>query len=180
MKVLLRLGLGLLVGCPAPAPQATDTPAKPVAESPVQTSKQTPVTPPSAATGHCAAGEQVWFDCPITGGKRVSLCGGPGAADAQYRFGAVGSPELVFPAAATGGKAAFKVEERTHIRSQGTVAVFENEGHRYEVSSYAGGGGGADAESNNFQGVYVFKGDELLATVSCSEHPTMQLDEWGG
>ena len=98
----------------------------------------------------------------------------------RYRFGPIGAPELVFPAASAGGKASFVVEERRHVRSIGTVAVFKNEGHSYEISSYIGGGGGPDAEANNFQGVYVFKDDAIIARVACSAAPTMTLEGWGG
>ena len=121
-----------------------------------------------AGTGHCSSSETVYFSCPTSRTKVLSLCGGGGRV--QYRFGPVGAPELVYPEDSR--PSAFTVREERYARSMADVAVFANGDVRYEVTDAIGGGGGPDAESNNFQGVYVFRGDELLASVNCTAAPT--------
>lgn len=121
----------------------------------------------SAGTGHCTGAETAYFSCPTSPTKVLSLCGGAGQV--QYRFGPVGTPELVFPEDSS--PSAFTVREERYARSMADVATFTNGDVRYEVTDAIGGGGGPDAEANNFQGVYVFRGDELLASVNCTSEP---------
>ena len=129
------------------------------------------IPPPEAwplveATGHCVAGEAVYFSCPTSSTKALSLCGGGGTV--QYRFGPPGDPELVFPDDSS--PAAFTVRTESYARAIATIASFTNGDINYQVTD-SSGSGGIDAESNNFQGVTVFQGDKLLATVSCQGLP---------
>jgi hypothetical protein len=126
----------------------------------------------AASAGHCTAAESVYFSCPTSGTKVLSLCGS--ADRVQYRFGPLGAPELSFPADSS--PRAFTVGEERYVRSMANVAAFTSGGVRYEVTDAIGGGGGSDAAANNFQGVYVFEGDQQLAAISCVTEPTR---DWG-
>lgn len=121
----------------------------------------------AAQNGHCTAAETVFFSCPTSATKVLSLCGGTGKV--QYRFGPPGAPELVHPA--DHSPAAFSISEESTIRAQATVVRLSNGEVTYAITDSAGGSGGPDAESNNFQGVYVYQNDELLADVRCTESP---------
>ncbi|MFK7930798.1 MAG: hypothetical protein AB8H79_21625 [Myxococcota bacterium] len=182
---------GVLVFCVAcTGPMSPPTPEEPPPVTPAppaspaaQTSAPAPESPSAATgTGHCAPDEKAYFDCPVAGGKHLSLCGGPDPQDAQYRYGRLGEPELVFPQTKTGGRGQFTVEGRSHVRTEGRVAMFENGGFTYEVSSYSGSGCCApgEGEANNFKGVWVHKADETIANIDCTAAPTDQLDEWSG
>ena len=134
------------------------------------------IPPPEAwplveATGHCAVGEMVFFSCPTSSTKTLSLCGGAG--EVQYRYGPPGAPELVFPEDSSA--AAFTVKTESYARAIATIASFNNGDINYQVTD-SSGSGGMDGESNNFQGVYVFKGDKLLATVGCKGTPETRWD----
>lgn len=173
----------LLAACsteraPAPAPVPADPTPADTQQAPATDPTMAPATPAPAAdgpwkpsgeaVGHCAATEHAVLNCPVKGGKILSVCGGPGADQLQYRFGAAGKPELVFPP--TPSLEPWKVEQRTYVRAMGTVASFENEGVTYEVTSMIGGGGGgeAEAERNNFVGVAVLKDGEELTRLGCT------------
>jgi len=138
-------------------PRPTDQPADPA---------PTPAPAPEPATEAC---EPVFFACTTQGDKRLEVCGDP----VRYRFGARddGSPELEI-------RGDFIVEERRHIRSMGDVVRFENDGYAYEVTEMTGSSGGTpeEAAANNFMGVMVFKGDQFISTVACTEPPTTN---WG-
>ncbi|MFT4978544.1 MAG: hypothetical protein ACI8S6_004454 [Myxococcota bacterium] len=124
-----------------------------------------------AGEGHCAAGESVFFSCSTNNSKVLSLCGsGSGSGSrVQYRFGPLGNPELVYPPDSRAS--AFSVAEESTVRAQATVASVSNGDVTYKVTDSIGGGGGPDAASNNFQGVYVYQNDKLLATVGCTGEP---------
>ena len=71
--------------------------------------------------------------------------------------------------------AAFTVKTENYARATATIASFTNGDINYQVTD-SSGSGGIDAESNNFQGVDVFQGDKLLATVSCQGSPQTRWD----
>ena len=156
-----------------------------IATSPAEEARPVAPAPPVAAVaedtpervGHCSPGE-VLFQCPV-GDRELAVCGGATPAPwIQYHYGPPGAPDLRFPADREGSVALFAHQERHHVRSMGDALVFENEGWRYEVLEMIGGGGIPDeAELNNFRGVMVFHGDELVSTLACSEEPT---SDWSG
>ena len=123
------------------------------------------------ATGHCMAGETVFFSCPTSSTKTLSLCGGSGTV--QYRFGPPGSPELVFPSDSS--PSTFTVKTENYARATAKIASFYNGDVNYQITDSIGSGG-VDAESNNFQGVYVFEADQLIATVPCQGAPQVDWD----
>ena len=125
------------------------------------------VPPPTSwplITNPCAPGDQPLMQCDATNGKNVAVCGSAGRL--QYRFGAVGAPELVFPPDAN--PRAFQFKYETTVRSERNILEFTNDGYVYDITDAIGGGGTDDAEYNNFQGVEVWKDGKVVATVSCA------------
>ena len=135
-----------------------------VEEEDVPTPDTWPLVFPAPSATHCDAAETIHFSCSTSGSKVLSLCGGPGRL--QYRFGPVGAPELEHPPDSR--IEAFTVEHRSYPRFEADVATFTTGGFTYAVTEASGGGGGPDAESNNFAGVYVLQGDDVVASVPCT------------
>ena len=153
MRGLLRTVVFLVV---AGVSQAADVPASGAAV---------------AATDGCAGAETL-FACPVKGGKEIRVCGAVGIPIwVGYTYGKPGAPDLKFPKVREDSANSFRHEERTTIQSTGNVLSFDNEGVTYEVTEMMGSGGGADAEANNFAGVYVLQGPTPLATVACTAPP---------
>jgi len=110
---------------------------------------------------HCTAEEQVVFSCATIaqsnrGTKIVSLCGelrGEPSDWIQYRFGALGQVEFVFPAEKNQGFQAFSYWEERSARSLGYVLEFDQAEAYYQLTSKIGGSAQGEAEYNNFRGV---------------------------
>jgi hypothetical protein len=131
-----------------------------------------PTTSGAPATDGCGGAETL-FACPVKGGKEIRVCGAVGTPVwVGYTYGKPGAPELSFPKERPGSAMMFRHEARTAAQAMGDVLIFENNGVTYEVTEMIGGGGGPDAESNNFAGVYVTQGTKLLAKVACTAPPT--------
>jgi hypothetical protein len=121
-----------------------------------------------------AACQETLFSCETERtGKVIEICADPsetgtGWKGAQYRYGRVGVPELVFPQDATAGKAqlSFSHEQRG---SEYRVSVrFSIAGYVYRVFSNSRG------ESEGSAGVSVSnKAGKLLSTVRCAERPQL-------
>ncbi len=127
---------------------------------------------PAVAVGTCGSADTL-FACPVKGGKEIRVCGATGDPIwIGYTFGKPGAPELSFPKQREGSVPLFLHTTRTLAQATGDVLSFENGGVTYEVTEMMGAGGGADAESNNFAGVYVTQGGKLLAKVACTAPPT--------
>lgn len=155
------------VQSPAPPSAPPD-----VSASPASTGTSEPTPPPPASAGpvagtHCVAGERVAFSCATRDDKVLSVCAGPAADALQYRFGPVGSPELVYPPEPSAQ--AFTLGEVQYMHAEGSVLRFENNGVKYEVTSLVGGGGSPEqGASNNFQGVYVYTARGKVVGVGCA------------
>ena len=151
------------LACVATSPPEPDSPPPPAVSVP-------PAAEPVAKVGHC---DEVLFQCPV-GEKWLAVCGSASPTPwIQYLYGTPDAPELTFPATREGSVARFDHEERTHVRSMGNALVFENEGWRYEVMEMIGGGGIPDeAAMNNFTGVMLYNGDELVSSLACTGDAT--------
>jgi hypothetical protein len=130
---------------------------------------------PPKAKDHCRDGEKVYFSCSVDKAAKpkaprvVSLCGSPnpGAPRArlQYRFGAIGSPELEYPA--DGQLKRFEFYQMSFARSWGRKVSFEIGSYGYSVRSMFGSSHPGEAESNNFKGVDISRGEAEVASLSC-------------
>ena len=132
---------------------------------------------------HCENNESVYFSCALesqeeTGSPRyLSLCGSPNleAPTAsgipgpylQYHFGPLRAPELVFPEKRKGSLDEFYFESLSFVRSFGKSVSFFSGGHRYIVQRRVGSGHAGEGESNNFNGVRVWRGSKPVAEFSC-------------
>lgn len=137
-----------------------------------------PAIPQGTPGTHCAA-SHVYFSCPTTNGKVISVCGGTADDNwLSYRFGKLDEVEKVWPEETdlpSSGR--FEYEAVTYAQSAGDVLRFSTDGgFRFEVTELSGGGG-RDGEANNFMGVYVFDGDDKMVNqVDCAEPPTTDWD----
>jgi hypothetical protein len=176
--VLIPLTIALILACTGgDAPVATPEPLIDPAGTVPANAPTDPVPdadPVAGSAEGAAAGdpvatlcgsEPVIFGCPRQNGKALAVCGGAGKL--QYRFGPPAAPEFVFPADPAQASSLMTLKSVSYAQSMGTVLSFQNGEVRYEVTSMIGGGGGPDAASNNFQGVYLYKGEQLVDTVNC-------------
>lgn len=113
---------------------------------------------------HC--GEFVYFNCPVAGGKVLSVCGEEGGV--IYRFGKIGELEKEYPPGMEPGE--YRIEDAGTIQSQGTALAFDGDTHSFKVVERVGAGG-PNGEFNNFAGVEVYKADELISSIPCTEPP---------
>ncbi|WAC71412.1 hypothetical protein OU995_17710 [Roseateles sp. SL47] len=97
--------------------------------------------PPRGTTfgdrGLCKADETVYFACPTTKSRWISLCGAPGAL--QYRFGRTTKIELAFPDQASDGPSQFRYADYFRQQVTRTEVSFEREGADYAVYVYQEG-----------------------------------------
>lgn len=121
--------------------------------------------------GHCTPDEIALFDCATGDGKQLSLCGTATLETMQYRFGPVGSPELVHPDDTErfpmihGHEAWARGEEHSVSFTRGD--------HTYRVVSASGSG--IEGELNNYEGVQVYLGEEMLTFVACATAANSEL-----
>ncbi len=121
--------------------------------------------------GHCATNEIVLFDCGVEGDKQLSLCGSDTLATIQYRFGALGAPELVFPD--DGARTALTYGHEAWARGEEHSVSFTRDEHTHRIVDAAGSG--IDGEANNYQGVKVLQGGEEIAFLGCTNAATTEL-----
>ena len=158
------------VACSGDVPAATPSVA---ASGPVTPPIDAPV--PAKAPSSCDGGD-VLFQCAVNGGKELLVCGKDGPSPwLSYRFGKPDAPDLVFPVAREGSASAFAWAEVTTVQAMGNLLRFQNADVTYEIVEMIGAGG-PNGEANNFAGVYVKKGEELLATVTCASPAVSRWD----
>ncbi len=146
--------------------------------------QETP-TPPLKAPdvhkrGHCQEGEQVLFSCPLKTGDTVSLCASadlgtaPGAGRVQFRMGAIGQVEMVYPQQPKSPEF-FTYTHETFVRSYGDTVSFSFEERDYTLRYMIGSGHPGEGESNNFQGLSVSGPDTPERSLSCAQPPQARM-----
>ena len=174
--ILACTGDAATIGAPpSDTPPATEV--SPLATAPPSADPVVGSAGGEASSGPVATlcgSEPVIFGCPRSNGKALAVCGGPGRI--QYRFGPPNAPEMMFPADPAQGPAEMVLTAVSYAQSMGHVLKFQSGNVRFEVTSMIGGGGGPDAESNNFQGVYLYDGEKLVDTVPCQGDTIGELE----
>ena len=121
---------------------------------------------------HCAATEQTLFSCS-TGRKVVSVCGTPDLSATsgfvQYRFGTVGSPELIYPPTSADWREVTRAGVLTFGGGGGAYLAFLKTPYRYFVYTAIGRGWGSKA------GVVVEKNGKRIDRLRCKEKETSEL-----
>ncbi|TVQ92506.1 MAG: hypothetical protein EA397_06770 [Deltaproteobacteria bacterium] len=141
---------------------------------------QEPSDPKPQASGWtetCGSDSPTVFTCGVPGGKEIAVCGSldDDTPWMRYRFGTPVEPDLLFPEDPEGSLNKFTVEQRSYVRSQGDVLRFDHDGKTYEIAEMAGGGGGPDAAENNFMGLRILQGDDVVSSVACEGEP---ISDW--
>jgi hypothetical protein len=120
----------------------------------------------------CAADEHTLFACR-SGRKTVSVCASADlSADAgrvQYRFGAPGAVELVYPAADADWRRLTSAGTLMYSGGGGAYLAFARPPYRYVVYTAVGRDWGSRA------GVVVEKHGLRIASVACSHEPSSAL-----
>ena len=104
-----------------------------------------PATTQAQVLSHCKSGEVEYFSCKLYRSSKIaSLCGGrfdDATANLteemwlQYRFGAPGTPELVFPTEAKGSLSKFQGEYRHSLGVRLESVSFKYSGVTYTIES---------------------------------------------
>lgn len=110
-------------------------------------------TYPAKAPGVCPAAAKAAFDCPVKGGKRLTVCQASDGALA-YTYGKPGTPEL----ALTNGRHV----ERMLARGTEESWVFTNDVWSYTVFE-------VEAGPDSGRGVLIEKSGKAVTTVSCMD-----------
>lgn len=121
---------------------------------------------PSGDRGLCKADETVYFACPATRSRWISLCGSPGAL--QYRFGRTTKVELTFLDRASDGPSHFRYAHYFRPQVTRTEVSFEREGADYAVYDYQEG-------NQRTAGVRVTTQDGKEVDVACQGPVHSQL-----
>lgn len=182
--------LALALACARPPAQLPE----PAAEAPSAPSPDDNEADNEAETGgaddalalgtRCHEGERSYFECPLTTGETVLLCGSPDlqAADAylQYRRGpSQGAPLVIWPE--PGAVDEFSYMELRTIRSLGGAVSFALKGHRHVLEERSGSGHPGEGAANNFVGLRVFdQRDALVDQISCAEGWSSELSALAG
>ena len=97
----------------------------------------------SAFGTHCAPDETIAFSCSVSASKVVSVClvegSNRGPFAVSYRFGPLGTPELVFPSSAIGSARKFRYAHYFRYQVDRTELSFSNAGADYTVFDYFDG-----------------------------------------
>jgi len=177
-RIAILLAGGALALAAAPLLACGDIEIGDLDETPAAAPAQAPVAAPapsaaaSAWDEHCGTPETAVFNCMADEPNEIVVCGS--SFDDPWlrvRYGTFSAPQILHPDSPEGVMEQFKLEERSYIRSQGPALVFERDGMTYELVEMAGGGGGPDASANNFAGIYVRKGEDLVRQISCTSEP---------
>jgi len=139
-----------------------------------------PAAPPPDPRGHCTAGELVLFSCTLESKDTASLCASadlgtaPGAGTVQFRMGPLGAAEEVYPQQPKSPEF-FRYEHETYARSYGDTVSFRLERFDYTLRDMIGSSHPGEAESNNFQGLWVSGPDTPQREISCAQAPTANM-----
>ncbi len=86
----------------------------------------------------CSDDEDIYFSCPLQGGKTVSVCATgnskPTAGSVQYRYGVPGNIEMVYPKNATPPKGKFFVVDASEGSVNLNIIKFKSGAYTYLVS----------------------------------------------
>ena len=117
----------------------------------------------AAETTHCSADENVMFSCSV-GKKTASVCASKDAAKdkgyVQYRFGAIGKPEMTFPAKKEPANKNFSLDADICGGTANASAIkFVKGEYIYGVADKACTGGSIE----------VFKSGKPSASIECTD-----------
>lgn len=109
-----------------------------VAQTPERVSQETaPLTGEQEGT-LCSDDEDIYFSCPLQGGKTVSICAQgnskPTAGSVQYRFGVPGKIEMVYPKTASPPKGKFFVVDASEGSVNLNIIKFKSGAYTYLVN----------------------------------------------
>ncbi|MFW9079793.1 hypothetical protein ACOI9X_11000 [Pseudomonas sp. P2757] len=109
-----------------------------VAQTPERVSQDTAPLKGGQDGTLCSDDEDIYFSCPLTGGKTVSVCASgnskPSAGFVQYRYGVPGKIEMVFPKSAVPPKGKFFVVNASEGSVNLNIIKFKTGPYTYLVN----------------------------------------------
>lgn len=118
-----------------------------------------------AAESHCRPDEATLFSCRTASGKIISVCAprelSATAGYLQYRYGAKGAPELIYPPTRDALRDILESGTLMYAGGGGAYLRFKRDDYGYVVYTALGRGWGSRA------GVAVEKGRRLVGDVRC-------------
>lgn len=127
-----------------------------------------------AAGSHCTSAEETVFSCNL-GHKVVSVCASkpltPESGYVQYRFGAIGKPELTFPKPSVLPKNVIQARTLMFSGGGGAYLRFNSGATSYLVYSAIGKGWGTK------DGIAVERNGKTVAHIDCKDVPVSLMGE---
>ena len=128
---------------------------------------------------HCDSSEKTVFSCTILGSKKVaSLCGDAGrfneVTSLQYRFGASGRPEMVYPKVKQGSLEKFFAHFETHQEGSITDLWFMVGSYRYLLAADSARGRKVSSH------IVVYKDWIPVANLECAKTLVDEVRGLGG
>lgn len=131
-----------------------------IAKTPERVSQETAPLKGGRDGTLCSDDEDIYFSCPLEGGKTVSVCARgnskPTAGSVQYRYGVPGNLEMVYPKSAMPPKGKFFVVDASEGSVNLSIIKFKSGAYTYLVNqaflSY----------------LKVLKGDKVVFRQSCN------------
>jgi hypothetical protein len=118
-----------------------------------------------ATESHCQRDEATLFSCRAANGKIISVCGSRQLSATegylQYRYGAKGAPELIYPPTKDARREILESGTLMYSGGGGAYLRFKRDDYGYVVYTASGRGWGSRA------GVAVEKDGRLAADVRC-------------
>nr|WP_315445025.1 hypothetical protein [uncultured Pseudomonas sp.] len=109
-----------------------------VAQTPERVSQETAPLKGEQEGTLCSDDEDIYFSCPLQGGKTVSICAQgnskPTAGSVQYRFGVPGKIEMVYPKTASPPKGKFFVVDASEGSVNLNIIKFKSGAYTYLVN----------------------------------------------
>lgn len=131
-----------------------------VTQTPERVSKETASLQGGQDGTLCSDDEDIYFSCPLQGGKTVSICAQgnskPTAGSVQYRYGVPGKIEMVYPKTALPPKRKFYVVNSSEGSVNLNIIKFKSGAYTYLVNQAS------------VSYLSVLKGDKVVFRQSCN------------
>jgi hypothetical protein len=135
----------------------------------------------------CAADETVYFQCTVSKGRLLSVCGDAAKGKVQYRFGRPGHVEMAFPEKPQDAPSQLLYSHYFRAQTDRTEVRFENGGAGYVLFDYEEGArreAGVQVTTPSGKDVAIAcngpvmsRLSELKSVLHCDSHSALNLGQ---